>query len=173
MQPVGAGQAGGVGLHGGTGRVRQDAQDLADGDGARRGRREAAHLVGLARGRHRQVVAQRRAALGLVARQIGQRQLAGVGRVLGDLVDDGLRHRALQQRGRATRGDAFQHLGQLGVLQHMAHRPGPAGGVVEVARGHRVLDEVLLVGQHGGEARADLEALLGELDGGLDQLRPG
>ena len=54
----------------------------------------------------------------------------------------------------------------------MAHGPGLAGGVVEVFRGHRVLDQVFLVGQHGGEARADLKALFGQLDGGLDELRP-
>ena len=54
----------------------------------------------------------------------------------------------------------------------MAHGPGLAGGVVEIFRGHRVLDQVFLVGQHGGEARADLKALFGQLDGGLDELRP-
>ena len=71
--------------------------------------------------------------------QIGQRHLAGVAGVAVDLVDDGLRHRALQQRGRAARGDALQHVGQLGVLQHVTDGPGLAGGVVEIARGHRVL----------------------------------
>ena len=173
VQPVGAGGGAAQTVlqwYGSRVGVLEDAQDLADGDGARTRRRKAAHAV--VAGRNLVAGAQGFALFGLVTGQIGQAELAWIGGVRAHLGHDGLGHVALQQRLRALPRDGPQHRSQLGVLQHMAHGPGFAGGVVEVGGGHGVFGQEFVVGQQGVEPRADLEAALGQLDGGLEQLRP-
>ena len=170
VQPLGRGQAVLQRQAGGVGVV-QDAQNLAHGDGARAGGRKAAEAVVLRAGAV--VGAQRLAFFGLVAGQVGQAQAAGVGGVLLHLVHHGLGHWAFVQGAAAPGGDQAQHGGQLGVFQHMAHGPGFACGVVEVGGCYRVFGQKLFVRQQGVQPRAELEAALGQLNGGLEQGGPG
>ena len=64
------------------------------------------------------------------------------------------------------------HLGVFGVAQHMAHGPGLTLRVVEIAGGQWVLFQVRVGLQQGVQAGADLETLLGQGDGRLQQARP-
>ena len=164
MQAVLQRQAGGVG-------VVQDAQDLPHGDGARARRREAAQAVVLRAGAV--VHAQGLALFRLVARQVGQTELAGVGGVLLHLVHDGLGDLALVQGLAALGGDAAQHGGQFGVAQVGAHVVRVAVGLEEIGGGHRVFFQVGVALDQRVQARADLEAALGQLDGRLEQRGPG
>jgi len=68
----------------------------------------------------------------------------------------------------AALGDLAQRPGQRRVLQHMTDRPRLAMPVVEISRGHRVLAQVGLAGQHLVHARADREALLRQPDRRLE-----
>ncbi|MPM84376.1 hypothetical protein SDC9_131447 [bioreactor metagenome] len=55
----------------------------------------------------------------------------------------------------------------------MAHRPGLAVPVEEIGTGRGVVGQVLLVGQQRVQARADLEAVVRQIDGRFEQLGPG
>ena len=70
-----------------------------------------------------------------------------------------LRHRA--QRAREFR-----------VLQYVTHGPGLAAGPVEIGGGRGLLGQRLVAGQQLVQARRNGEALLGQPDGGLEQVGP-
>ncbi|MOA19099.1 hypothetical protein D3C78_1394560 [compost metagenome] len=118
-------------------------------------------------------MAQRVALARLVGGQIGQRQRAR-GRGVGlHGLHDGLGRGAFVQGTRAVRGDVAQHMGQFGVLQQMADRPGLALGIVEIRARNGVAGQQLVVVQQGVQPVADGEASLGQRDRGLEQLGPG
>ena len=119
------------------------------------------------------VHAQGLALLRLVARQVGQTELTGVGGVLLHLVHDGLGDLALVQGLAALGGDAAQHGGQFGVAQVGAHVARVAVRLEEIGGGHRVLFQVGVALDQRVQARADLEAALGQLDGRLEQRAQG
>ena len=168
VQPVGGGQAA-CQLGALCCGVAQHAQNLADGDLARRRRRKAADAVGPRCGRV--VKTQGLAHSGLVAGQVLQAEGARARRLCGAR-HHGSRHRPLEQGAAAPLGDTAQHMGVFGVAQHMAHGPGSAIGLVEKAQGQRVFFEQCVGVQQGVQTGADPKALLGQRDGGCQQLRP-
>ena len=169
VQPVGAGQAIGQRRRGAW-ALRQHAQNLPNGNGARAGRRKATHAqAALRRG---VVVTQGLSHHRLVGLQVGQGQQAGVAGVATHLVDHRLRHRTPVKGIGALLRHGAQHLGEFGVFQHMAHRPGLALGIVKIGGGGGVLFERGLGLEQGVQPGADGKAGLGQGNGGLKQPRP-
>jgi hypothetical protein len=60
----------------------------------------------------------------------------------------------------------------FGVAQHMAHGPGLTIGLVKKAQSHRVFFQVRVGLQQGVQTGADPKTLLGQRDGGRQQLGP-
>ena len=137
VQPVGCGQAacqlGALGCG-----VAQHAQNLADGDLARRRWWEAADAVGPRCGGV--VKTQCLAHAGLVVGQVLQAQGAGA-RCLRRAGHHGLGHRPFVQGAAALCGNAAQYMAIFGVAQHMAHGPSLAIGLVKKAQRQRVFFE--------------------------------
>ena len=147
--------------------VLEDAERLQHGDRARAFRRHAADAQAAIR------PADRLAHLGRVAGQVLQRQPAGVGGVRAHRVHDGLGDGPAVERLRAALRNRPQRGRQLRVLQQRAFVFRRAVGL-EVVRRHRLLVAHPL-GQEAErrvEPRRDREALLGQVDGGLEQRRP-
>ena len=93
------------------------------------------------------VRAQRIALLCLVARHVGHGKLARIARVALHLGHDGAGDNAFVQGLGALGGDAPEHAGQVGVLQHMADRPSLSSAVIKVSCGARVFLEMHLGSQ--------------------------
>ena len=156
----------------GRGKARRaggviEAQNLRHRDGARRGRRHAADRAA-AKAR-----AQRRAQLWLIKGQIALIEQARVGRVPANRRNHLARNRTGVQGKAAAAGDLRERVGQLGIFQAMADRPGRAVRVIEVASGGRIMFEVRLDGEQPVQSRTDLEALVGQPDRRLEERRPG
>ncbi|MCY1511943.1 hypothetical protein D9M68_463850 [compost metagenome] len=153
----------------------EDAERLHHRNAARGRRRHAAHVV-IAVG-----AADRVAALGLVAGQVGQRGLAGRdGRAVvgrrgdADLVDDALGDVARVEGVGALRGDGVQRLGVGRVREPGAQRLRRAVGVEEVGRGVGVALQVCRGARDGGRhASADQEAVGRQRDAVAEQVFPG
>jgi len=175
---VGVGEARGfdemVGEVGARAHARQvdmleDAENLADGEAARGGWTHAAHIAAAIAG------ADGIAQLDLIAGEVGLGHDAGVDLGSGHGLDDGPGELAPIEGFRALLRDKPQGLGEGRILEGRPRLKRFAllveeigGGLVEggEAAFHRPRNR-------GGKARRDLEARLGELGGGLDELRPG
>ena len=145
----------------------QHAEDLAEGQGAGGGGREAAHLA-LAI-----VKAEAIAQLGAVTGQVGRRQHPGIDRVGSNLGDHGLGQGAAVEGVGALVGQGTQHPGQGRVGESGSCRLGGAIGLVEIGAGIRVPGEIGILGQQGGQAWAYHKPLLSQGDGGREQAGPG
>lgn len=89
------------------------------------------------------------------------------------LIDDGLSHRAFQQCHGAMHRNTSQHPSQLRIPENMPDRPRLPVTVVEVSCSLRILPEVSIRSQHRVKTGTDLESLLGQADGRLEQSSPG
>ena len=87
--------------------------------------------------------------------------------------DNVVRNRTGVQRKAAASGDLRERVGQLGIFQAMADRPGHAVRVIEIPGGSRIMFEVGLDGEQPVESRTDLEALVSQPDRRLEEHRPG
>ncbi|MNX97196.1 hypothetical protein D3C86_1295510 [compost metagenome] len=144
----------------------QRAEDLGDGDTARRRRRHAAHLPALV------VRADRHALLGAITLEIGRAQAARIGMAV-DLGSDVPRDWPVIEHVRTTLGDLAQGLGQLRILDEGADRLGLALRIEEVAGHLRRADHELVRRHLRVEPLRHREAILGQRDGPLEQPRPG
>ncbi|MNQ78431.1 hypothetical protein D3C85_933400 [compost metagenome] len=70
-------------------------------------------------------------------------------------------------------GQGLQHPGQRRVAEPATGSPWGAIRQIEVGAGVRILGQIGILLQQGGQPWADDEALLGERDGRLEQLGPG
>ena len=174
VQPVGCGQAVCAQRHAGRRRVAQNAEDLPHRNRSGAGWWKAADAVAA----HGQlalrcpVMAQGFTLFGLVAGQILQGQHARVGGVAAYLVHNGLGYCTFVQGLAAITGNGSQHLGVGGVLQHRAYGQRLPIAAVEVGARSRVLRQIFFLEQQAVQAGAELEALLRELDGWLEQRGP-
>ena len=169
MQPLGARKTVGWCQAGCTG-VCQNTQNLADRDGTRARWWHAANLHVFAGGGVD--IAEWYSFFGLIGGEVGQAELAWMGRVFLNRVDYGLRQLAFMHGARSFRCDAPEHCRQFRVFEPVAHRPGPAMAIVEVGPRDWILFQVNFGRQQGVEPGADSKTIFGQRDGGFEQLCP-
>ena len=97
--------------------------------------------------------------------------MGGMAAQLGDHV---ARHRAFLKRHRSALGHVAQHSGKRRVAQQRARRLRAAVGLEKIGARFGIVAHRRgrLVAQQCGQARADREALFGQLDGRLEQRLP-
>ena len=133
---------------------------------ARRRRTHAADLVSAIAG------AQRRALLHLIVLEIVERHAAGSDRGRRYCIDDGLRDRPFVKGVSATRGDGPQRRGELRILEPVTDGERAAAIGEEVAPRRRHEARRAIETQQKVQALRYLEAVVGDADRRLEQLRP-